>query len=243
LDAVSTYFTFAKENPDIPPQKGADEIGAYISYHNSVSASEQIMGTCAYLEIEYDKILRFVLDVFEENIYRRDLIKIPVILSTQEETSGFVHNESAPYIQICYKDEECSNWREYTSFLSNRLAFEYIRYLEYACCKRAKTEPFGDPYLSFAVAEFSALLYSVKRGRHTDLMIANRRYNEWVKRFGVGCTWHNAYALYFCTVNGKKMEYRDYYEDYLCYGSVDKVKNVFDKIHDSKNAVDIMVNA
>ena len=244
LNSLSTYFVFAKEHPNMMPQKGADEIGSYISYSNDVPASEQVVGLCAYLEMEYYKILDFVWKLLEGNIYRRDLIKIPAKLTSRSGESNFVYAEgSKPYIVISFDAIGSRNWREYTSIMSNRLFFEYIKYIEYACCKREKVLPFQNPYLSEAVADFSAMLYSVHRGRHTDLLIANRRYDEWVRQFGVGCTWHNAHALYFCTVNGKKMEYRDYYEDYLYHGSVDKVKNVFDKIHDSKNAVDIMVNA
>ncbi len=242
--SLEAYFAFVKENPNIMPQKGADEIGEYISYVNDVPTSEQIIGLCAYLEIEYSKILDFTGKLLDGNIYRRDLIKIPVKLTCKNGVSNFIYtDESAPYIELSYNIVEETNWRIYTATLANALFFQYIRYMEYSCCKRARVTPFGEPYLSAAVADFSAMLYSINRGRFADLMVASNKYNEWTQHFSIGCPCHNAYALFFYIVDGNKMAYSDYYEKYVYHNSVEKLKKTFDKIHDCESAFDIMLNA
>lgn len=242
--SLESYFTFAKENPNIMPQKGADEIGEYISYVNDIPTSEQIIGLCAYLEIEYGKILDFTGKLLDGNIYRRDLIKIPVKLTCNNGVSNFIYtDESEPYIELSYNIVEETNWRIYTATLANALFFQYIRYMEYSCCKRARVMPFGEPYLSAAIADFSAMLYSINRGRFADLMVASDKYNEWTQHFSIGCPCHNAYALFFYIVDGNKMEYSDYYEKYVYHNSVEKLKKTFDKIHDCESAFDIMLNA
>ena len=114
-----------------------------------------------------------------------------------------------------------------------------MHYFEYKYCLKNNVKPFSIDCLSESLAEMFALIISIYRKAPMDLLVAERRFDLWRKRFDSG--WPYADALNFLIVKGKVMTFTDIYLDYVHHGSIDKLQEVFGKCKDPNEAYKILL--
>lgn len=133
---------------------------------------------------------------------------------------------SKPCIKIYYMNFDTSDSSEFFAMIYNTLAHEYMHYFEYKYCMYNKVESFMNKNLSESLSEMFALIISIYRKFPEDVLVANKRFDSWVKHYDSG--WPYADALNFFIVKGKVMPYSDTYLDYVDHGSIDKLRKVFE---------------
>lgn len=232
ISGFNAYLEFAFHAT--APSAGGIILPSASRYHvaraNGVPLTEDVAFVAQTLEQEYASIVQFAKDVlFPSGVCHIPFDYIPVIISDEtpfqdspdgkEKVLGTFFPSEKPYIEIYYRNGNARNPAQFRKCL----AHEYLHYLHYAYAGaefyNAKKE------LKEALADFFGVLYSVYRHGKDDLAIAKSRYALWEKNFGT--YWPYAYALHFCRVGGKTMEYASDYSQYVRQRSVGKFVQIF----------------
>ena len=148
------------------------------------------------------------------------------------------YNQFGPHIILYYNVIHGVTIEEKLANFANVLAHEYMHYMEWRYCSAMGVMHYSNENLSEAMADFFAVLYSIKCNNAEPTKVAHTRYETWVKRFG--SRWPYAQALHFCTISGNRIDYSDHYTDYETHGSVDKLIAVFDNCYQPDIAYNIL---
>jgi len=148
----------------------------------------------------------------------------------------YFHDESVPYIEIFYRNTECTDSEEYTAFIGNCLAHEYCHFLHdwYAGAEFSANTP-ACKAVTEGVADFCSVAYTLNRATYfgkssaTLISFAEKKYENWMRWFG--SSWPYANALYFYLINGAFLPFspqimRDQIDKllhvlYICVGGMD----------------------
>lgn len=152
---------------------------------------------------------------------------------------GEFYDRAEPHIVLYYQNfnNPSVNNKQFLAAIAKTLAHEYMHYLHYAFAK----EKFSDANdeLAEAIADFFAVLYSIKCDGIYNLAVAKERYNLWQKHFG--SDWPYAYALYFLKVHNKQMPYSDDYTEYERFGCIGKFVQIFGSTCHPKDAYKALI--
>ena len=102
-----------------------------------------------------------------------------------------------------------------------------------------KVESFTNKNLSESLSEMFALIISIYGKIPKNVLVANKRFDSWVKFYDSG--WPYADALNFFIVKGKVMPFSDTYLAYVYHGSIDKLRKVFKHCITPDNAYKILL--
>ena len=155
---------------------------------------------------------------------------VKILRHTMRLTGEFVSNPE-PHIVIYFNQFNSCCWEDYIAQIAQTLAHEYMHYLEY--CRRCNRGGRKDERVSEALADFFGALFSIMCNDKYSVIVAENRYREWEELEGSG--WPYAFALYFYTVKGIKRSFSSSFADYITYGSINKMLEVF---HATPDAVD-----